>query len=84
MPKPRQAEGLEVTESGDGFVVYDPGRDRVHYLNHTAALVLEFCTGANDTEQIVAMVQACYDLSEPPEEPVAECLRTFATEGLVE
>ena len=44
---PLAVDGVEVVPTADGYVVYDEQRDRVHYLNHTAVLVLEFCTGEN-------------------------------------
>lgn len=67
----------------DGYVVYDPRRDRVHYLNASSALILELCTGEMDAEQIAAAVQEAFDLAEPPTGEVATCLHTFRTEGLL-
>ena len=61
MPAQR-AEGIEVVSAADGYVVYDPRRDRVHYLNHTAALVLEFATGENSDAEITRKLQVAYDL----------------------
>jgi hypothetical protein len=75
--------GIEVIASADGYVVYDEERDRVHHLNHTAALVLEFCTGENDEGEIVGMLQAAYDLPEPPAAETEECLAHLRAEGLV-
>ncbi len=80
---PTKAEDLEVNEVADGYVVYHPARDRVHYLNHTAALVLEFCTGQNEPAEIVHMLQTAYDLPEPPEEETRECLGQLEDEGLI-
>jgi hypothetical protein len=40
-----RAPGIEIREAPDGLVVYDAGRDRLHYLNPTAALLLESCDG---------------------------------------
>jgi hypothetical protein len=80
---PLAVEGVEVVPTADGYVVYDEGRDRVHYLNHTAALVLEFCTGENSAEEIVGMLQLAYDLPEPPETETRECLTRLLAEGLV-
>lgn len=51
--RPSAAEGLEVTAVEDGLVVYDPERDRVHYLNATAAVVFTFCDGARDRQSVV-------------------------------
>ena len=76
-------EDIEINEVADGFIVYHPSRDRVHYLNQTAAIVLEFCTGENDVGQIVHLLQAAYDLPEPPEIEIGECLAQLSEEGLV-
>src|SRR5439155_6925151 len=46
--RPVRVDDLEINFVGDGYVVYHPARDRMHSLNHTAAVVLELCTGAND------------------------------------
>jgi hypothetical protein len=78
-----RADGLEVREVPDGFVVYHPARDRVHYLNHTAALVLELCTGAHTASGLAAIVQRAYDLPEPPEAEVGACVAQLRDEGLV-
>ena len=40
-----RAPGLEINEVTDGFLVYQRDRDRVHFLNATATLVLESCDG---------------------------------------
>lgn len=81
--RPLAVEGVEVVPTADGYVVYDEQRDRVHYLNHTAALVLEFCTGENTAEEIVRALQLAYDLPEPPEAETHECLTRLRAEGLV-
>lgn len=81
---PRRVENVEINQVPDGYVVYDKERDRVHYLNHTAALVLEFCTGDNSVEDIVGIMQTAYELSDPPEQEIAECLQQLRDEGLVE
>jgi hypothetical protein len=80
---PARAGDIEINEAADGYVVYHPARDRVHYLNHTAALVLELCTGANQQAQIVDLLQRAYELHEPPDEEVRQCLDQLRQEGLV-
>jgi hypothetical protein len=80
---PLRADGIEVVPTADGYVVYDSGRDRVHYLNHTAALVLEFATGENSEVEITEMLRVAYELPEPPEYEVRECLEQLREEGLV-
>jgi Coenzyme PQQ synthesis protein D (PqqD) len=81
--KPLRADDFEVTEADDGYVVYHPAQDRVHYLNHTAALVLEFCTGENETTEIVQIIQDAYELPEPPDKEIRECLGQLREEGLI-
>jgi len=38
---PQRKEGLEVHTVSDQVVIYESGSDTVHYLNPTAAVVLE-------------------------------------------
>jgi PqqD family protein of HPr-rel-A system len=81
--KPRRVDGVEVNEVADGYVVYDPRADKVHYLNHTAALVLECCTGENTSEEIVRVVQLAFELPEPPVGETQACLYQLRDQGLV-
>lgn len=81
--RPVKVDSVEVNEVADGCVVYDPGRDRVHYLNHTAAVLLELCTGLNSTDDLVRMLQSAYDLPHPPEAETRECLQQLRSEGLI-
>jgi hypothetical protein len=81
--RPTRADGIEVNPVPEGYVVYDPGRDRVHQLNHTAALILELCNGENTTEEIVRVLQIAYELEESPEAEALACLDQLREEGLV-
>jgi hypothetical protein len=81
--RPRRGEGLEIDQAADGYVVYDRSLDRVHYLNHTAVIVLELCTGENDLAAIAAFLAAAYELPEPPAAVVDACLERLRREGLV-
>lgn len=80
---PRPAGGIEINKVADGYIVYHPERDRVHYLNHTAVLLLEFCNGQVKAEEMPGLLQAAYDLPEAPVDEVAECLQKLFDEGLV-
>jgi hypothetical protein len=80
---PKQADGIEVNEVADGYIVYQASRDRVHYLNHTAVLVLEMCNGQVHAAEIPRLLKAAYDLAEPPTEEVAVCLTKLLDEGLI-
>ena len=81
--RPERIEGVEVSAVADGYVVYDPANDRVHYLNHTAAVVLEFCTGEHTVEEIASLLQVAYELPEPPVREADECLAQLRQEGLI-
>jgi hypothetical protein len=81
--RPRRADGIEINPVPDGYIVYQPASDRVHYLNHTAVLVLELCTGKVRAADIPRLLKDAYDLPDPPADEVATCLRTLSTEGLI-
>ena len=80
---PRSVAGIQVNEVTDGYVVYDPHRERIHYLNHTAAVLLELCTGTVKAADLPAMLQTAYALPERPEAEVAACLEKLFDEGLL-
>ncbi|HEY8216374.1 MAG TPA: PqqD family protein [Acidimicrobiia bacterium] len=82
-PPPRRVDGLEAHEVDDGLVVYQASTDRVHYLNPTASLVFELCTGEHTEQEIGTLVGAAWDLPEPPHAAVAECLAQLRAEGVV-
>ena len=80
---PTSAPGLEVNSVADGYIVYQADRDRIHYLNHTAAVVLELCNGRNAARDLPELVRLAFDLTEAPTEAVASCLEMLEQEGLV-
>ena len=80
---PKHAKGVEINQVADGYVVYQPSRDRVHYLNQTATIVLELCNGKNDAAQIASLLQAAYELPAIPLEEVNGCLSQLRAEGLI-
>lgn len=82
--KPRKKDGVEISEAADGFVIHDAGRDRIHYLNRTAALILELCDGEADAAHIAALLQDVYDLPDPPLDLVSGYLQRLAEEYLIE
>jgi hypothetical protein len=81
--KPQRAAGLEVREVPDGFVVYDPATDRLHFLNGTAAFVLESCDGATRVGDLAALVAAAFRLDAEPVDEVQGCVRRLLSEGLL-
>ncbi len=82
--RPRRAAGVELSEVTDGFLVYQPERDRVHYLNPTAAILLEICDGSLAAAELPAFLAAAFSLAAPPRDEVAACLAQLLAEGLLE
>ncbi|HEX4397763.1 MAG TPA: PqqD family protein [Trebonia sp.] len=62
--------------------LYQPERDRVHYLNPTANLILELCDGTLTAAQIAGLIAQTFDLAAPPDEEVNGTLAQLAAEGL--
>jgi len=80
---PRVSDGIEINKVADGYIVYQPDRDRVHYLNQTAVLVLELCDGNTRAGELPGLIRAAYQLADPPTDEVSECLAKLLEEGLV-
>ena len=80
---PRQAPGLEINESTDGFLVYQPDRDRLHNLNASAFLVLESCDGTRRVGDLPALLADAFGLAVPPHDDVAACVANLLREGLL-
>jgi hypothetical protein len=80
--RPKKSDGLEIDEVEDGFVIYQPDRDRVHYLNPTANLILELCDGSLTATQIAEMLAQTFDMAAPPDQEVEEALAKLEAEGL--
>ena len=79
-----RAQGLDIHEVPDGYIIYQPDRDRVHYLNKTAAIILEFCDGALPADEIVARVAQVYDLDASAHDEIRAGLTSLKNEGLVQ
>ncbi|MGR8978772.1 MAG: PqqD family protein [Gammaproteobacteria bacterium] len=80
---PKRADNLEINTIEGGFMVYQPDRNRVHYLNHTAVLVLELCNGRDSAEKIAGLVQEAYGLSDAPETEVLDIIARMEDEALI-
>lgn len=75
--------GIEVRAAPDGVVVYDSGRDRVHYLNRTAALLLEICDGKLRAADLPPLLAAAFELEAEPTDDVEACVARLLDEGLL-
>ena len=81
---PRKSADLEVLTSDAGIVVFQPKKDRVHYLNQTAFLVLEFANGKNSPEVIAARLREIYGLAKEPGREVTAILEEMNRLKLIE
>ena len=81
---PRRVDGLEITPVEDGFMIYQSDKDRVHYLNHTAVLVLELSNGRRAPNEIAVLIKEAYKLPKLPLKEVDETLAKMTAEGLID
>jgi hypothetical protein len=82
-PNPQKTDGLEIHAVDGEVVAYETQADRVHYLNPTAGLILEFCDGTTSTAQIAALVREAYALPEAPLDEVIRCVADLRNTGIV-
>src|SRR5262245_33364043 len=80
---PRHVDGLDINPVEDGFMIHQPDTDRVHYLNHTAVLILELSNGRNTPARIATLLKNAYGLPQAPEAEVKETLLKMTDEGLI-
>jgi hypothetical protein len=78
-----QAGNLEIHPVPDGYIIYQTERDRVHYLNKTAAIIFEFCDGLHQTDDVVARVAKAFDLGPSAYDEIREGLDALVREGLI-
>ena len=78
-----RAEGLDVNEVPDGYVIYQTKADRVHYLNKIAAIVFELCDGARGADDIIARVSKMFELEGTADGEIEACVQSLLKEGLV-
>jgi hypothetical protein len=80
-----QADDLEINEVPDGYIIYQTARDRVHYLNKTAAVVFELCNGKLDAQAVAGRVAQAFELGGTAEHAeIMACLDSLIKEGLVQ
>jgi hypothetical protein len=78
-----RARNLEIHDVPDGYIIYNPDQDRVHYLNKTAAIIFEFCDGSRATDDIVQRVATAFELAPSAHDEIREGLASLLQEGLV-
>lgn len=68
---------------GNRVVAFETGSTRLHYLNPTAALILELCDGNRSTEELARLVQEAYGLEQAPVDEVVQGLTALRKSGIV-
>ena len=79
----QRSPALEINEASDGFLVYQPDRDRLHLLNATAVLILDACDGSLRVGELPALVAEAFGLPAPPVADVEACVADLLREGLL-
>ena len=82
--RPRAVEELELTEVEDGLVVYDPNRDRVHYLDPVAAVIFTLCDGARDRDHIIEATTALFESGDVSTRDVEACVEQLEDERVLQ
>jgi hypothetical protein len=80
---PALVNGLEINVVDDGYVIYDPATDRVHYLNVTSAFIAELCDGTHDLHGIASELATAFSLGEPPIDAARDGVRLLFDEGVI-
>ncbi len=83
MDRLQRADDLDVNEVPDGYVIYQVSRDRVHYLNKTAAIVFEFCDGKREADDVVLRVKQLFALDSSADAEIRSCIASLLKEELV-
>jgi hypothetical protein len=80
----QKTSGLEINQVPDGYVVYQAERDRVHFLNSTAAAILELCDCEHSLADIAGIFQEAYELEAAPAAEVSASAESLVAEGLIQ
>jgi putative component of toxin-antitoxin plasmid stabilization module len=80
---PKRVNGLDISAAEEGCIISRAGSDRIYFVNPTAALILELCTGESSVEQIADLVKQAYHLAQAPVEDTREALKQLEAEGLL-
>jgi len=78
-----RTEGLDINVMHDGVVVYQREHKKIHYLNHTAGLVLELCDGKHKPAELASAVGEAYGLADAPYDDIVACLQDLLAKELV-
>lgn len=83
MSHARRRDHLEITPAADGYLVRVPEGNAVTWLNRTAYLILQLCTGSNSDSAIAKALAGAFHLHWSPLIPVRAAIAELVTAGLV-
>jgi hypothetical protein len=81
--RPARSQRIDINPVADGYVVYDRAGDMVHYLNHTASMVLELCNGEDTVAEIAELLADVFADESNVEDAVASCVYQLRGIGLL-
>ncbi len=83
--KPKLKQNMYVRDIKDEIAVYDEHTGHVHFLNQTAAFILELCNGTNTKNDIVAKMEEKYEVAnEVAEKDVEDVLKNLRENNMLE
>lgn len=83
--KPRSRAELTVAELDGEAVVFDPVPTKLHYLNHSAALIFGLCDGQTTIAQMAEAIGEAYEMDPAElEGQIRPLLKELQERGLVE
>jgi PqqD family protein of HPr-rel-A system len=83
--KPRARAELTVAEIDGEAVVYDPVPTKLHYLNHSAALIFGLCDGRTTIAEMAEAIGEAYEMDPGElEGQMRPLLKELQDRGLVE
>jgi PqqD family protein of HPr-rel-A system len=83
--RPRLRAGVSIVDIDGEAVVYDiPSGGQIHYLNHSAALVLDLCDGTSTIGEMARAIAEVYEMpAEEVEKQVRETVENLEAVGLL-
>ncbi len=83
LDRPTQAGGLDVQEVASGLIVHQVGRDGLHFLNNTAAVVFQLCDGNHTVPEISAQLALAFELAEVRPDLAEQCVMELRAKGVL-
>ena len=79
----KQVEEIEINKVSDGYIIYCPEHEKVHYLNQTAAMLLEICDGETSIAEMKEIIRDVFELKELPGTEIDDYIQELSDASLV-